>query len=211
MRFIRLAVCSKSSSACLIALSALVILLFNLTLNMPEPCAAQMLRLPWAFDSESWKKSPNARLAMMGDLKRKHKLIGMHRKDLVDLLGKPDGVSFQLLTIWDVEEKRCLQLHFTMDGKNCASDCVDYTASKQGVKMPIEKLAPDLIKVGSAGVLAMSLDEVEEASLRPYDYRGSYSYLLNRSWLGSTVWLDLDMHNDRVEKFQVNHYGPNHC
>ena len=77
--------------------------------------------------------------------------------------------------------------------------------------MPIEKLAPDLIKVGSAGVLAMSLDEVEEASLRPYDYRGSYSYLLNRSWLGSTVWLDLDMHNDRVEKFQVNHYGPNHC
>jgi hypothetical protein len=177
------------------------------------PVLAQGFFLARHFNGQAWRSSPNDRLSMLADLKRKYNLIGMDRHELVELLGEPDGMSFQLLTFSDGEWKHVLQLHFRADGQNdgLITDATDFTGSKTGKKVPMETVAPLFVKVGSAGVSAMSMDEVEQAALCPYEHVGSFSYRLKRSWTGSTDWLDIDLKDDHIKSFKVTHYGPNHC
>ena len=47
--------------------------------------------MPRPFNSQDWKTDKWHRYAMYGDLRSKHKLIGMSQTELVDLLGKPDS------------------------------------------------------------------------------------------------------------------------
>ncbi len=73
---------------------------------------------PLAFDPNVWKSDTYAAICdvnsldfdiwsatrdlMVNDLVKKHKLVGMHRKEIIDLLGEPDFSPTGLFPGWDL-------------------------------------------------------------------------------------------------------------
>jgi hypothetical protein len=62
---------------------------------------------PRSFDSQLWisSKDPNIRLAMVDDLRKSYKLIGMTRQQIYQLLGKPPGSETASCAVWDMGTK----------------------------------------------------------------------------------------------------------
>jgi outer membrane protein assembly factor BamE (lipoprotein component of BamABCDE complex) len=49
---------------------------------------------PIRFDSEDWKRSTSERRAcMIGELLKRHKLVGISKDKIMDLLGEPDAIN----------------------------------------------------------------------------------------------------------------------
>ncbi len=56
------------------------------------------------FDSHTWVTCTNhsLRIAMVRDLQKKYKLIGMTRQQLFEILGNPDGSNSAPSATWDM-------------------------------------------------------------------------------------------------------------